>query len=458
MPYRREKGKRGSKSPKKGAIGGDGSIDGLSEEEGDSASAEPEGIAKILCKLASMDASFNELKSDVKEGFQSTDFLVNQLKEKVDKTEVDSRGNRVKVEELTSVTAGLKARSEVHGTRLADIEHKIELIERERRRNILIIEGVVEEEGISSPEIVEQLFQDLKLEFDSLVCDRIYRRGKTTQGTGDGLEVAGANTNKRAPKKSRPRPIVVGFKLIEEKIEVFKHLKNLRGNERWSRVYISDDLTECQQRQMRDLRALSAYAKSKGFDSSIRANCLVIDRRKYAYKDLFRLAPELKLEKAKTLECLDGKGIAFQSVHSPLSNLYPCNIVYQGRVFLSAEGALQFTRATICKREDVARAIEFERDAYEAKRAAADIKFSQEWQDVVVEVLEEILIIKFTTNENCRKALLATGNRMLFEATGDKTWSCGLPLAKIHELALPPPGKNRTGTALEKVRGIIKSE
>ena len=177
---------------------------------------------------------------------------------------------------------------------------------------------------------------------------------------------------------------------------------------------------------------------------------------KYVYEDLYKLPQDLSLEKAKTLECLDGKGIVFQSEHSPLSNLYPCNIVYKGRVYLSAEGALHFTRATFCKRHREASAIEFERNAYEVKRIAATFKHTPEWDDMVVDILLEILIIKFKTNKHCREVLLATGNRRLFEATGDRVWACGLLLAKIHELTLPPLGRNRTGETVEKVRGIIK--
>ena len=125
---------------------------------------------------------------------------------------------------------------------------------------------------------------------------------------------------------------------------------------------------------------------------------------------------------------------------------------------MSAEGALQHTRAICCKKFEEARAIEFERDAYEVKSILAGLKYSQEWENMVLEVQEEILVIKFTTNPYCKQALLATGNRKLFEATGDRVWACGLPLAKIQELTLPPPGKKHTGVALEKVRDIIKGD
>ena len=235
-------------------------------------------------------------------------------------------------------------------------------------------------------------------------------------------------------------------------------LKNLGGIDRWNKVYVSDDLTEIQQNQQRDLRALAAYARSKGYSSTVRANCIIVDNRKFAYKDLHRLPQELTLEKAKTIECLEGKGVAFQSVHSPLSNLYPCNVMYKGKLFLSAEGALQYTRVICCKRYTEAKDIEFECCAYEVKKISGNFSHSPEWEKLAFDTLVEILIIKFTTNAHCKSVLLATGDRNLYEATGDKYWACGLPLAKIHELTLPPIGKNRAGEAVEKVRGILREK
>ena len=338
------------------------------------------------------------------------------------------------------------------------MEQKIEQLERERRRNIIIVEGVPEVEGQSSPEVIEELFADLKVDFDTLVCNRLHRVGKLPPGTGEGQkpEVA-INGRSDRKKPSKHRAILVSFKKFEDKIKVYRHVKNLKDLERWNRVFINDDLTECQQNQQRDLRALAAFARSKGYNSSVRSTFIVVQGKKYSYQELGRLAPEISLEKAKTLECLDWKGIAYQSDHAPLSNLYPCNIVYKSRVFLSAEGALQHTRAIICGRTVEANQIEFERNAYKVKRIASGLPYSQEWEDKVEDILLEILIIKFTTNSYCRKALMATGDRSLFEATGDKVWACGLALTRIQELTIPTPGKNQAGLALEKVRGIVKA-
>ena len=102
--------------------------------------------------------------------------------------------------------------------------------------------------------------------------------------------------------------------------------------------------------------------------------------------------------------------------------LYPCNVCYKGNTFLSIEGALQYRKAVTCKKF-VARIIEFERNAYEAKRIGGSFKYTQEWEDIEEDELLEILIVKFSTNQYCKQALLKTGDKKLFEATGDQVWA-----------------------------------
>ena len=463
MPRSKKAGSKTEPKSRIPSLTGDGKKDGQGKDGGASngENAQPnheDGIGMILAKLATMDGKFDELKTEVREAIQAVDHKVGLVEERIDTVTKKSDKNEERLKEVADASEGLRVRSSVHGSRLADVEKKIERLEREKRKNLIIIEGVPESEENPSPEIVDLLFRDLKLDFDTLVCDRIYRRGKAPPGTGEGAKPEVAPEARTGHKPRKHRVIVVGFKELSDKIQVYKHVKNLQGLDKWKNVFISDDLTECQQNEVRDLRALSAYARSKGYNSTVRANCIIVNDRRYAYGEIARLGPELTLERAKTIECLDGKGIGFQSVHSPLSNLFPCNIIYKKRPFLSAEGALQYTRAIICKRYDEAATIEFERNAYEVKRIAASLGQSQQWDNMVEDVLLEILIIKFTTNQRCRNALLATGEKRLFEATGDKVWACGLPLSKIHELTLPPPGRNRTGLSVEKVRDIIRNE
>ena len=356
MPQRRGGGgQRGGKSkiPKPGQGGKGAGNSGEEDGEGrdpDPLPIEGTGVEKILGKLASMDTTINDLTLEVREGIQATNFKVGELDDRMKTVETACDEFKERTHEMTDMTEGLKTRSSVHAIRLAEMEKKIEQLEREKRKKIIIIEGVPESADDPSPEIVNRLFRDLKVDFDTLVCDRIHRRAKETQGTGDGRGPEAANNNNTRRRGPKHRPIVVGFRELENKIQIFKHIKNLQDKEEWIGVYINDDLTECQQNQARDLRALAAYARSKGFVATARSTHIVVRGKKFVYSELFKLGPELTLEKAKTIECLGGKGIGFQSEHSPLSNLYPCNLIYKGKLFLSAEGALHYTRGPFQKK------------------------------------------------------------------------------------------------------------
>ena len=69
----------------------------------------------------------------------------------------------------------------------------------------------------------------------------------------------------------------------------------------------------------------------------------------------------------------------------------------------------------------------------------------------------KILKIKFKWNEEDRKALLETGDAVLVEFTGDRTWGCGLTLAKAAEAKVKSlQGENGVGKLLQQVREDLK--
>ena len=249
---------------------------------------------------------------------------------------------------------------------------------------------------------------------------------------------------------------MVGFVRLTQKIAVFKNLNKLKGQQKWDKVFVTDDLTDRQRNQVRDLRSLAAYGQSQGKNVVVRNQFIWVENRRYAYEEIHKLGPELTLEKAKTLVVLDGKGLAFQSKHSPLSNMYLCNIEYKNRKFLSSEATFHHSTAVVCNRPFEVSKIEEERDAYEAKRTGDSFRSTPEWDKVEDDEMEAILIEKFVQNAYCRKVLLESGEKTLLEATGDRKWTCGIPLARINTLTETYPGENKLGKKLMKVRGIIK--
>ena len=343
-----------------------------------------------------------------------------QLTDEIVKVETANSEAHEKGDIAESECAGIRAQLKTHGTQLLEIEEKIELLEIEKRCNILVIDGLEAKIGERVIEVVSRIFKDLELAFDAEMCTGIYRRGKNP---GDKRDV----NKDGAEDKTNPsqRPLVIIFPTVAEKASVFRNLKNLIGKEEWRRVFINDDLTETQANEQRDLRALAAFAKSKGYNTRARAGILELEGRKFRYHELNRLPEDLSLIKAKTLFILKDKAVVFQSQHSPLSNPFPCNIIYRGEVFLSSEAAYQYTRGLT--RE--AQLIKLERRAYKVKLKARNAMPTREWDESSEQIMREILIEKFTRNKFCMQFLLNTGNRALFEGTGDRFWGCGLPIS-----------------------------
>ena len=411
-------------------------------------------LDKILARFDTLEDEIKSVKTTVDEGIRAQEFNAKQAEDKLENHIKDCTSTKREIKLIGNEADGLKARVDYQGFRLTDLEEKIEQLERDSRRNVMIIEGVNEEDGISSPEIVDDLLQDLKLDFDSHVCDRVHRRGKAQTGTS---AIAAEQTGNARKGHNRPRPIVVSFMRPIEKGKVFTNLNKLKGNERWKNVYFSDDYTERQKNEIRDLRALAAYAKSVGRDAAVKNHHIWVDGRRYRYEDIGKLAPDLTLEKAKTLDVLNGEGIAFQSKHSPLSNLYPCNVIHRGERYISSEAALHHTRAVVCKRPKEAHDILQARDPYKVKSIGASFTASREWFEIEDSELDDILYDKFTRNHYCRNFLLATGQKKLYEATGDRKWACGIPLSKISSLTKNQPGENRMGKKLESARDKIRA-
>ena len=371
------------------------------------------------------------------------------LTEKIDASKLDTEKLAEDCREVKVTTAGLKTQVGIHGTRLSDLEEKIEKLERDKRRNNLVIEGVPEQEREDLGGTVDSIFKDVGVGYNVSVCINLFRRGRKQSG-----ERRQANNN----PDNRPRPIVIAFLRQSDKSEFFRNLKNLKGSEKWKNVYFNDDHTELQATEQRDLRAFAAYAKGIGREASVKAGVLWFEGRRFRYEDLFKLPHDISLLKAKNLEILEGRGIVFQSPHSPLSNLFPCNLLYREIGFLSAEGAFQYSRAKVSGYDREAEEIRLERRPYRVKFMSKDIKASDDWEDIAESVMREILVVKFKSNKFCRQFLLSTGDKHLFEGTGDRRWGCGILISKSAQISMKNPGRNLLGHILESIRTELHQE
>ena len=183
----------------------------------------------------------------------------------------------------------------------------------------------------------------------------------------------------------------------------------------------------------------------------------VLDGVSYTHDNLYQLPEELSLCKAKTIEVDGGTGLAFQSHHSPLSNMFYCHIDYDGHHFPALEIAYQYARAKIGGYQRVAEALVDCPCVYRAKSITSDLKDTKECLGCRIKIMTELVRLKFKNNKDCKQWLLRSGTKKLYEATVDKYWATGLVLSKAKDIKDGKfPGQNKLGEILEKVRVEIK--
>ena len=138
----------------------------------------------------------------------------------------------------------------------------------------------------------------------------------------------------------------------------------------------------------------------------------------------------------------------FQGEYRWLSNFWPVEIPYKGRVFHNVENAFHSEKSNnpefkdFCARELDPRVVK------EQQREMIELR--SDWEEVKVGILEELTRIKFQHPE-LREKLLATEDEYLQEGNtwGDTFWGVDLETGE---------GENNFGKMLMKIREELKHE
>lgn len=159
----------------------------------------------------------------------------------------------------------------------------------------------------------------------------------------------------------------------------------------------------------------------------------------------------LTLKDSRTF--VQGDYYAFQSCHSPLSNLFPCSVKKNGIVYASSEHCFQHTKAVENRDYSKARAILAEPDPFEAMMIAKSIKTSQDWLDSrQLQVMEEIAKLKKEQVPEFATELANSTNHKLVEFSRSYYWGAGHTTSVKQIFHGSFKGLNHFGRILEKVR------
>ena len=135
----------------------------------------------------------------------------------------------------------------------------------------------------------------------------------------------------------------------------------------------------------------------------------------------------------------------FSGEYEFLSNMYPCNITYNGITYKCSEAAYQAQ-----KQPEIAKVFT-NVDGYAAKRLGKSVTLRLDWEDVKFRIMAQIVFQKFNQNKDLAEKLLNTGDAQLVEGNwwGDTYW--GVCTNKKYNGV----GENYLGKILMYVRSVL---
>lgn len=139
---------------------------------------------------------------------------------------------------------------------------------------------------------------------------------------------------------------------------------------------------------------------------------------------------------------------SFRGEHFFLSNFYPCEVLYDGKIYRSVEHAFQAAKCA----DDVDREkIRMAPTAAVAKRIGRKIKMKPNWDADRIKVMEQLLRFKFA-NPSMRGLLITTIPQKIIEENKWHDIYWGVCTCEKHQSF----GQNHLGKLLMKIREDLK--
>lgn len=137
----------------------------------------------------------------------------------------------------------------------------------------------------------------------------------------------------------------------------------------------------------------------------------------------------------------------FRDAYGFLSNFHEAPVCYGGLTYGNAEAAFQAQKCM--SREQMVMFTQM-RPA-KAKKAGRQVALRPDWEQVKVPIMEEIVLAKFSQNEELKYRLIGTGDAILEEGNtwNDTFWGMDAKTGK---------GENHLGRILMEVRARLREE
>lgn len=311
---------------------------------------------------------------------------------------------------------------------------KTDMLDLKSRRNNIIIDQLYEIENEDVVDRLDTIFKNTLSDedFGNVVIVKAYRMG-----------------NKNANTKCRKIMVELSSSLgrdicLQQAIKVTKSGNDGRP------FYLNEDMAEDAKRKKMDLYRYIKYLEKRKHTVVKAGEDLWIDGVFYKSANFNSLPKGDRLMDSRTIS--NGGIIAFQSEHSPLSNLFPCNIKFNGVAYKSAEHCYQHLRAVHHKKNQLARDIMATDNPYDLIYQCKEITDNNEWCGVRISTMERIIRPKADQVPIFHEYLKATNDYRLVENTWNSFWGSGCSFDSKAVWEGSFHGLNHLGRILERIR------
>lgn len=414
-------------------------------------------------KFKHLESAHNELLSKVVDASSSTDSRIKDLEDKLVRSE---DANKDLTDKLSSLEANFDRHVAAQHSVNADNYKKMNSLEMNlgyTDKNILDLASEVKERKVIISRVQETVDEDVStaaLEAINKVINTAIADIHPDDSL-DGLRILMPMAIDNVYRIGKPkggrfnRNISVTFIRVEDREMVLRVHRAIKGNDD-VKYFISDDLTSDGRALKAQLKRISAVAKSKGLESKVSGNRVVVDSRPYAANELALIPGTVSVE-LKQEKYIDG-GIVYRGDRSIYSNFFPAPFNLKGEDYAHVEQFYQYKKALHHNEFDTAERILKLSNPWRIKVLGDNVEANDDWNAIRMKTLYEGVSAKFRQNWPLHDELLRSKGLKLYEATTDLYFACGVGYDSRKWSTMDWTGENVAGLIVMKVRDELLLE
>ena len=396
-------------------------------------------VGKLTEQVKNMSSNMSEQKQELDKAATDlkltteTEKLVEELKGSIEHSDIDisTIKSEVKLTErkvnfLEKEVRGQKQTINLLTRANHELQKKVEEQENYSRRENIIVEGIAERPNEKIHETVNYIYTKLKMRVPPI--QRAHRVGIF--------------------KKGSCRPIIVRLVCFQDKIQMYRQARNLKG----TRIYIKDDFSKAILDKQEELRPYLIAARKEDRRARFVNDKIRFKGGLYGKEDIEKLGASLKKPGCK----VEGRITLFSGELCPLSNLYNVKLTVDNEIYQSNEHFYQSKKCEAFGKEELAAKVRKAKTGREAMFLGREVRSTLPWlRKEGIRLMRKGAMAKFS-NQEMRNYLLNTTD-IIAEGTNNVFWGIGLNFSSQEAFLVEHwEGSNTMGTILMEIRDEIR--